>query len=143
MENGPRDEDILAFIQKRSGRKLGALDRADVLSALQLDGAEAEGFMTDFGMAFDVDLAGYDPAFHHHVGSRAGRFGWPIAVPYLFGVRMPVAVSTMALAARKGKWPLRYPVLSAKPARDWINWLIVLALLPSFVALLVFLVTSF
>lgn len=143
MQNGPRDEDILAFIQKRSGRKLGVLDRADVLGALHLDGAEAEGFMTDFGTAFDVDLAGYEPAFHHHVGSRAGRFSWPVPVPHLFGVRMPIAVSTMTLAAGKGKWPLRYPVLSPKPIRDWINWLIVLALLPALVAVLLFLLKSF
>lgn len=136
MQNGPRDEDILAFLQERTGRKLGVLERADVFAALDLDGDAAESLMTDFGLRFEVDLAGYEPAFHHHVGSRAGRFSWPLSVPYLFGMRMPVAVSTMALAARLGKWPLRYPVLAPRPARDWLNWVLVLVVLPILVAMI-------
>lgn len=134
MHNGPRDEDILDFIERRNGRKLGPLDRADVFAALDLDGQAAQDFMADFAKEFTVDLSGYEAAFHHHDAARAGRFSWPLPVPMMFGVRVPVAVSILAQAARSGNWPLRYPFLQPKPANDWVNWVLVLTALPLVVA---------
>lgn len=130
MQNGPGEADILEFIATRTGRRLSALERADVLRALDLEGEAAEAFMVAFGHAFGVDLKGYEAAYHHRDGARAGRFGWPLPVPLLFGLRIPVAVSTLAEAARSGRWPLRYPVLEPRPARDWVNWVLVLGALP-------------
>lgn len=143
MHNGPRDEDILLFIEQRTGRRLAVTERADILAALDLDGARAEAFMADYAKAFGVDLAGYEPTFHIRDASRSGRFGWPVPVPHLFGVRLPLAVSTLALAARRGDWPLRYPVLPPRPARDWINWVLVLAVLPLLVAGLILIWRAF
>ena len=143
MQNGPADEDILLFIERRQGRKPGVAERADLLAALDLDGAKAEAFMADFATAFGVDMAGYEPAFHHRDAGRAGRFGWPVPVPHLFGVRMPLAVSTLARAARDGKWPLRYPVLRPVPMRYWVNWVLALVALPLLVGLLILLWRSF
>ena len=130
MENGPRDEDILLFIERRTGQRLGPLERADILAALDLDGAAAAAFMADFATAFEVDLAAYEADYHHRDTGRAGRFGWPLPVPHLFGLRLPLAVSTLAQAARRGTWPLRYPLLRPAPPRDWINWVLVLTALP-------------
>lgn len=143
MTNGPGDEDILLFIEQRSGRRLSPLERADVLAALDLDGAAAVAFMADFSRVFQVDLAGYEAAFHHRDPSRAGRFGWPIPVPHQFGVRLPIGVATLALSARRGAWPLRYPVLKPRPAHDWVNWLLVLGALPVLVAVLILLWRAF
>jgi hypothetical protein len=134
--NGPAATDILLFIEQRFGKRLGAADQADVLRALDLDGAAAADFILAYAEAFKVDIAGFEPAFHHRDAGRAGRFGWPIRVPMLFGVRFPIPVSTLALAARSGVWPLRYPILRPQPVRDWINWVIVLVALPIFVALI-------
>ncbi|MEF3048832.1 hypothetical protein [Pseudotabrizicola sp. L79] len=143
MQNGPRDEDILLFIEQHTGRKLGVLERADIFAALDLDGAKAETLMADYAKAFKVDMAGYEPAFHHRDAKRAGRFGWPVPIAPLFGVRMPLPVSTLALAARRGDWPLRYPLLTPRPVRDWINLALVLAALPILAAALIWLWRAF
>jgi hypothetical protein len=134
MKNGPAPEDILLFIEQRHRQKLGPVAAADVFGALDLDGAAAAEFMADYAREFSVDLAGYEPAFHHRDALRAGRFGWPIAVPHLFGVRLPLPVSTLAQAAQSGRWPVRYPILQPVQGHDWLNWLLVLVALPVLVA---------
>ncbi len=141
--NGPSAQDIVLFIEARFGKRLTALQQADVLGALDLDGAEAVTFTQAFAQEFKVEMAGYEPAFHHRDPGRAGRFGWPLAVPMLFGVRLPIAVSTLARAAQTGHWPLRYPYLRPVPMRDWVNWVIVLVALPIFVALMLIVWRSF
>ena len=143
MHNGPGAEEVLAFIAAQSGQRLGPLERADVLRALDLEGEAAERFMVAFAQAFDVDLKGYESAYHHRDRRRAGRFGWPLPVPFLFGLRMPIPVSTLVQAARSGQWPLRYPVLEPRPVRDWVNWVLVLGALPLLVALLLLLWRAF
>jgi hypothetical protein len=141
--NGPGPQDIVLFIETRFGKRLTALEQADVLAALDLDGAEAVGFAQDFAQEFKVEMAGYEPAFHHRDAGRAGRFGWPIPVPMLFGVRLPIAVTTLAEAAQNGRWPLRYPYLRPVPVRDWVNWVIVLLALPILVAVILLVWRSF
>jgi hypothetical protein len=136
--NGPSAQDILLFIETRFGKRLTALEQADVLAALDLDGEAAVKFTEGFAQEFKVEMAGYEAAFHHRDAGRAGRFGWPIPVPMLFGVRLPIAVSTLTDAAQTGRWPLRYPFLRPVPVRDWVNWAIVLVALPIFVALILF-----
>lgn len=134
MRNVPDDSAILAFIERHAGRVPDVTGRADVLAALDLDGRQAEDFMKAFAREFSVALAGYEPAFHHRDAARAARFGWPLAVPPQFGIRLPIAVSTLGMAAREGRWPLRYPLLRPVPVRDWVNWLLVLVALPLVVA---------
>lgn len=136
--NGPAAQDILVFIESRFGRRLTALEQADVLAALDLDGDAASGFLAAFAQEFRVEMAGLEPPFHHRDQGRAGRFGWPIPVPLLFGVRLPIPVSTLVTAAQSGRWPVYYPFLRPVPVRDWINWVIVLVALPIFVAALLF-----
>lgn len=141
--NGPEAQDIVLFIETRFGKRLTPVQQADVLAALDLDGTEAEGFAQAFAQEFKVEMAGYEPAFHHRDAGRAGRFGWPVPVPHLFGVRLPIAVSTLALAAQTGRWPLRYPYLRPVPVRDWVNWVIVLVALPILVAAILLIWRSF
>ncbi len=141
--NGPAPEDILLFIEQRYGRRLTAVEAADVLAALDLDGDKAESFMTEYALAFGVDLAGYEPGFHHRAAGRAGRFGWPIPVPHLFGLRIPVPVSILARAAQTGFWPVQYPVLQPVPVRDWLNWPLTLVALPVLAAFLIWLLRGF
>jgi hypothetical protein len=135
MKNGPAAADILLFIEQRHSKVLGPVAAADVFAALDLDGAAAAEFMADYAREFSVDLTGYEPAFHHRDALRAGRFGWPIPVPHLFGVRLPLPVSTLTQAAQTGRWPLRYPILQPVQGRDWLNWLLVLVALPLLVGL--------
>jgi hypothetical protein len=130
MQNAPGPEEIQRFVERRHGRRLGPLEASDVLAALDLDGAGAEAFMAEFAQSFEVDLAGYEPQFHHRDVARAGRLGWPMPVPLLFGVRLPVAVSVLAEAAASGRWPVRYPQLAPVRGRDWLNAPFVLAALP-------------
>lgn len=136
--NGPAAEDIVLFVENRYGQRLSTVEQADVLRALDLDGAEAAAFLAAFAQEFRVEMAGFEAPFHHRDEGRAGRFGWPVPVPMLFGVRLPIPVSTLALAAQKGIWPVRYPYLRPVPVRDWVNWAIVLIALPLFVAALIF-----
>ena len=111
--------------------------------ALDLDGDKAAGFMADFSRGFVVDLAGYEPAFHHRVGLAATRFSWPLPVPHFFGIRLPLSVSDLTLAAQSGCWPLRYPTLTPAPARDWLNWPMLLVALPVLAALVIWLFRAF
>lgn len=133
--NGPERTDILAFIEARSGRRLTPAQQADVLTALDADGDAATAFMASFAAAFGVDLTGYDPRFHHRDATSVMRPGWPFAPPPLFGVRLPLAVSTLVQAAQSGRWPLVYPVLSVAPSRQWLNVPLVLIGLPFLAAL--------
>lgn len=138
--NGPAREDILHFIESRHGQKLVAGQAADVFRALDLDGKRATDFMADFAQQFHTDLTGYEPAFHHRDATAAGRLGWPIAVPHRFGVRLPVSVSDLTLAAQTGRWHLRYPNLQPVTPRDWLNWPLVVAALPVLAAAVIWLV---
>ncbi len=128
--NGPGREDIVVFIERRTGRRLTAAQQADVLPALDLDGAAAEGFFAAFAAEFSVDLTGLEPRFHHRDEARVRRPGWPIAPPLLFGVRLPVSVSTLAQAAQTGRWPVVYPALTVARSRQWLNVPLVLIGLP-------------
>lgn len=134
--NGPTRDDVLAFLQAHTGRRPDAWQEADILAAYDLDGARAEAFMAAYASTFAVDLAGYEPRFHHRGAARAARFGWPVSVAYRFGVRLPIPLSTLTAAAQTGHWPLRYPQLLPIASRDWVNWPIVLLALPLGVALL-------
>ena len=126
----------MLFIEQQTGRRLKAWEQADILAALDLDGQAAAAFLAAFAKTYGVDMAGYEPGYHHRDRGRAARFGWPVQVPLLFGVRVPLPVTTLVLAARSGAWPLRYPVLSPVPVRDWVNWPLVLVALPLLAALL-------
>ncbi|WP_103332293.1 hypothetical protein [Pseudotabrizicola formosa] len=128
--NGPGRAEILAFIEARSGRRLTRLQEADVLAALDADGAMAAAFMEHFAAEFGVDLTGYEPRFHHRDAATVLRPGWPFAPPQLFGVRLPVAVSTLVQAAQTGRWPMAYPVLTPAPSRQWLNVPLILIGLP-------------
>lgn len=138
--NGPGREDILIFIEARSGRRLSPLQQADVLAALDADGEAASDFMNGFAATFGVDLTGYEPSFHHRDGATTLHPGWPIAPPHLFGVRLPVAVSTLVQAAQSGRWPVTYPVLTVAPSRQWLNVPLILIGLPVLAAALIALV---
>ncbi|MDR7123281.1 hypothetical protein J2X53_000087 [Pseudorhodobacter sp. 4114] len=131
------------FIERRSGRRLSAVQEADVLAALDLDGDAASGFMDAFATGFGVDLSGYAPAFHHRDEGRVLRPGWPIAPPHLFGVRLPVSVSTLTLAAQTGRWPVIYPVLPPAPSRQWLNVPLILIGLPVLAAAAIAMVRMF
>jgi hypothetical protein len=133
--NGPGREDILLFIEKRGGRRPDVLEEADILRALGVDGDEALTMMTDFGTEFSVDMAGYEPAFHHLDQGRLLRPSWPLPAPPLYGVRLPLAVSTLVRAAQTGRWPLRYPLLPPAPSRHWLNAPLILLGLPVLAAL--------
>ncbi len=134
--NGPGREDILGFIAQETGHRLHPVDEADIFDACDLDGARADAFMAAFVHRFAVDLAGFEPAFHHRDAGRSARFGWPMGVPHRFGVRLPLALSTLLQAAQTGRWPVHYPQLLPTPARDWLNWPLVLVALPVGVGLL-------
>lgn len=140
MQLGPDAQAILTFIRDYCGKEPDALGRADLFATLRLDGDEAEAFMQAFALKFNVDLTGYEPAYHHRTKGRAGRFGWPIPVPYQFGVRIPVALSHLVQASKSGKWTQRYPVLNPKVAHDWVNWIVVLGGLPLLVAGMILLI---
>lgn len=133
--NGPGREDILLFIETHVGRRPGVTEEADLLRSLRLDGKDALDFMKRFGAAFRVDMAGYEPAFHHLDESRLSRPSWPLPVRHLYGVRLPLAVSTLARAAQTGQWPLRYPLLPEAPSRHWLNAPLILLGLPALAAL--------
>ncbi|MFN3721966.1 MAG: hypothetical protein ACK4VZ_02885 [Paracoccaceae bacterium] len=135
--NGPGREDILAFVKHRTGRRLTPLHESDVLAALALDGDRAAAFMDSFAAEFSVDLTGYEPQFHYRDTRRLMRPGWPFSPPLLFGVRLPLAISTLAHAARSGCWPLVYPVLPAAPSRQWLNAPLILIGLPLLAALVI------
>ncbi|MFN4128828.1 MAG: hypothetical protein ACK4GC_03295 [Paracoccaceae bacterium] len=128
--NGPGREDILLFIERRTGRRLTALQQADVLAALDLDGDAALAFMTAYATAFGVDLTGYEARFHHRDEARVLRPGWPFAPPHLFGVRLPVSVTVLTQAAQTGRWTVIYPVLTVAPSRQWLNVPLLLIGLP-------------
>ncbi|MDP2082186.1 MAG: hypothetical protein U0934_04635 [Pseudotabrizicola sp.] len=125
------------FIEARFGRRLSPLQQADVLAALSLDGENAAAFMTSFAAEFGVDLTGYEPRFHHRDEQRLLRPGWPFPAPHLFGVRLPIAVSTLAYAAQTGRWPVTYPVLSVAASRQWLNAPLILFGLPVLAALVI------
>ncbi|MFN4155917.1 MAG: hypothetical protein ACK4HF_14795 [Paracoccaceae bacterium] len=135
--NGPGREDIILFIERRTGRRLTALQQADVLTALDLDGKAAQDFMQAFAAEFAVNLTGYEPRFHHREEARVLRPGWPFAPPHLFGVRLPVAVGTLAQAAQTGRWPMIYPVLTVAPSRQWLNVPLILIGLPLLAAVVI------
>lgn len=128
--NGPAREDILHFIEQASRQRLTPLQEADVLAALDYDGEKATLFMGSFAKEFSVDLAGYEAGFHHRDQKHHLRPGWPLPSPYLFGVRVPIPVSTLVVAAKTGRWPVRYPVLKAAPSRPWLNVPLILIGLP-------------
>lgn len=128
--NGPGREDILVFIERRSGRRLTRLQEADVLAALDLDGDSATGFIQAFAAEYGVDLTGYEARFHHRDEGRLLRPGWPFPPPHLFGVRLPIAVSMLTQAAQSGRWPVIYPVLTTAPSRQWLNAPLILIGLP-------------
>lgn len=138
--NGPGREDILLFIERRTERRLTDLQEADILAGLDLDGDAALGLMEAFAAEFGVDLTGYEPRFHHRDEARVLRPGWPFAAPHLFGVRLPIGVSTLILAAQTGRWPVRYPVLTTVRSRQWLNVPLILIGLPLLVAVVVGLV---
>jgi len=133
--NGPGREDIVMFIERRSGRRLTALQEADVLAALDLDGDEAVALIDAFAKEFGVDLTGYEARFHHRDAGRVLRPGWPFPAPPLFGVRLPIAVSVLSRAAQTGRWPVVYPVLTVARSRQWLNAPLILIGLPLLVAL--------
>lgn len=133
--NGPGREDILLFIERQTGKRLRPAAEADVLLALDLDGAEAAQFMQAFASAFGVDLAGYEAAFHHRDRHRVIRPNWPFPAPHLFGVRFPIPVSTLAEAARTGRWPMHYPMMTPAASRQWVNAPLLLMGLPIVAAL--------
>jgi hypothetical protein len=135
--NGPGREDIVVFIERRFGRRLTPSQQADVLAALGLDGERAAAFMASFSAEFAVDMTGYEARFHHRDESRLLRPGWPFSAPHLFGVRLPVAVSTLTEAAQTGRWPVIYPVLTLAPSRQWVNAPLILIGLPLLAALLI------
>ena len=128
--SGPGREAVAGFIAAHTGRAPKPCEAADLLAAYDLDGARADAFMAAFAHAFSVDLAGYEPAFHHRDAARAARFAWPFPVPHRFGVRLPLTLSTLVQTAQTGRWPLRYPQLLPVSGRDWLNWVLVLAALP-------------
>ena len=132
--NGPEHADLVGFITAHTGRAPKVWEAADLLAAYDLDGAQAEAFMAAYARTFGVDLAGYEPAFHHRDASTAARFGWPVPVPHRFGTRLPLALSTLVQAAQTGRWPVRYPQLQPVTGRDWLNWPLVLVALPLAVA---------
>jgi len=134
--NRPGREEVLAFLQAQTGRRPDAWQEADLLATYDLDGARAEAFMLAYARNFDVDLTGYEQHFHHRDAGHAARFGWPLPVRHLFGVRLPIPLSTLTKAAQTGRWPVRYPQLLPVPSRDWVNWPLVLLALPVGVALL-------
>ncbi len=133
--NGPGREDILLFIERHTGRRPSVLEEADILRALGLDGDDASAFMDVFSKEFGVDMAGYEPAFHHLDESRLLRPSWPLPAPHLYGVRLPLSVSTLLQAAQTGRWPLRYPLLPPAPSRHWLNAPLILLGLPVLAAL--------
>jgi hypothetical protein len=141
--NGPVREDILHFIETRSGKRPGLMDEADVFAALDLDGDRARVFMQDYAAAFSVDLTGYEPRFHHREQASVRRPGWPFPAPYTFGVRLPVSVSTLASAARSGRWPLRYPLLTTVQSFQRLNIPLILIGLPVAAGVVVGLVRLF
>lgn len=133
MENGPRREDILAFVERQAGRRPGPLDEADLFYALGLDGEAADDFMAAFAREFSVDLAGYEPEYHHH--DEGGIPTWPLRRQYTFGVRVPLTVSNLLDAARSGRWRMRYPLLEPVPSRHVINIPLIVLGLPVVVLL--------
>ncbi len=135
--NGPGREDILVFIERRYGRRLALTEQADVLASLDLDGDDAASFMEAFGKDFHVDLTGYEARLHHREEARVLRPGWPLVAPYLFGVRLPIAVSTLLTAAQTGRWPLIYPILTEVKSYQWLNAPLILVGIPVLAALLV------
>ena len=135
--NGAGREDILMFIEARSGRRLTRLQEADVLAALDTDGDRATGFMESFATQFGVDLTGYESRFHHRDESRVLRPGWPFPPPHLFGVRLPIAVSTLVQAAHSGHWPVVYPVLTVARSRQWLNVPLIVIGLPVLAAVVI------
>ncbi|PJF09661.1 hypothetical protein [Pseudorhodobacter sp. MZDSW-24AT] len=141
--NGPGREDIVVFVERRTGRRLTAAEQADVLAALDLDGAEAEAFLAAFAAAFSVDMTGYEPRFHHRDEALLRRPGWPIAPPLLFGVRLPVSVTTLAQAAQSGRWPVVYPALTVARSGQWLNVPLLLIGLPLLAAVGIALVGFF
>lgn len=136
VSNLPGKAEVLAFITAHTGRAPPVWERADLFATLDLDGARAEAFMTAFARHFAVDLGGYEARFHHRGVGRAARFGWPLPVSHRFGLRMPIPLSTLVLAAQSGGWPLHYPQLVPVQSRDWVNWPLILLGLPTGVALL-------
>ena len=135
--NGPGREDLLQFIEREGGRRPAFAQEADILRALSLDGDAALGFMERFSNAFRVDLTGYDPRYHHLDQGRLARPGWPFAPPPVFGVRLPIALSTLVHAAQSGHWPVRYPLLTSARSQQWLNVPLILIALPALAALVV------
>lgn len=127
--NGPAREDIVQFIEREWRHRLTPLEEADVLTALDLDGDKARDFIDRFSRAFQVDMTGYEPAFHH-LDKTGVRPGWPLPVRPLFGVRLPIAVSILVRAAQTGRWPVNYPVLDPARSRHWLNAPLILIGLP-------------
>ncbi|MCU0901485.1 MAG: hypothetical protein MUC82_13460 [Cypionkella sp.] len=134
--NGPERADILAFVERVSGRRLTRLHEADVLAALDIDGEAARAFIEAFAKEFSVDLTGYEPRFHHRDETRRLRPGWPLPAKPLFGVRLPLGVTVLTKAAQSGRWPVVYPVLGPKPSRHWLNVPLILIGLPVLAILL-------
>lgn len=128
--NGPGREDLLLFIEKHAGRSPDVLEEADVLHALRLDGDAAREFIDAFAKEFRVDMAGYEPAFHHLDAAKLLRPSWPLPAPHLYGVRLPLSVSTLLQAAQSGRWPLRYPLLPQAASRHWLNAPLIMIGLP-------------
>ena len=138
--NGPAREDVLHFIEQRFGRRLTRMQESDVLAALDLDGAAAMDFMAVFAAEFDVDLTGYEPRFHHRPEGRTLQPAWPLPAPYLFGLRLPLALSTLVAAAQTGRWPVFYPVLVPVRSHQWLNTPLILIGLPVLAAIVIALV---
>lgn len=134
--NGPAREDVLAFVERSTGKRLSPLQEADVLQALGLDGKKAATFIQAFAKEFGVDLAGYEWRFHHVDEGTLRQPGWPVRPGHPSGVRMPLAVSTLVLAARTGRWPVHYPVPAPTAPKGWLNVLLIVVGLPVFVILL-------
>jgi hypothetical protein len=138
--NGPAREDVLHFIEQRFGRRLTRMQESDVLAALDLDGKDAADFMADFAREFTVDLTGYEPRFHHRPEVRTLQPSWPMPAPYQFGVRFPLAVGVLVMAAQTGRWPVFYPVLTPMRSLQWVNAPLVLIGLPVMAAIVLALV---
>jgi hypothetical protein len=128
--NGPARADIVTFIEREWRHRLTPLEQADVLAALRFDGDDALAFMDRFAAEFRVDLTGYERAFHHLDAAGLLRPGWPLPVRHPFGVRLPIAVSTLVRAAQTGRWPVQYPLLPPASQRTWLNAPLILIGLP-------------
>lgn len=119
MAGGNSRVEVLAWVQSCAGRALDGVEQADLLASLPL--ALAETLVSDFAVAFDVDLQGYEPDLHRLDRTGPLRLDWPVPAPRAKGQRIPVSISLLVAAAQAGTWPLTPPEPMSRPDFSWVN----------------------